>query len=247
MSYLFANSTQSLRLVSSWLLHLSAVRQFQCGHSEMWHFGGDPRCDVLSVFWMMQDEDLFTIFSRFGTVTSWVHFFFLHTWFSSWSFSLFLENLLNFYCRADIIRDFKTGDSLCYAFIGECLQLLYVHEYDILSYFAYKIIKLRPLIIDILDMPIACCYLGWEHRIVLPFSASSLVDHPICFSFLFCVLRPKSNWHSPVCELGFLHSYLWPVVFILLLDTHSQLYQLGLDSALMYYSIWHTRESIWPL
>ncbi|ONK66492.1 uncharacterized protein A4U43_C06F8760 [Asparagus officinalis] len=35
-----------------------------------------------------QDEDLFTIFSRFGTVTS-----------------------------ADIIRDYKTGDSLCYAFI----------------------------------------------------------------------------------------------------------------------------------
>ncbi|KAH7679160.1 Cyclophilin-type peptidyl-prolyl cis-trans isomerase protein [Dioscorea alata] len=35
-----------------------------------------------------QDEDLHTIFSRFGTVTS-----------------------------ADIIRDFKTGDSLCYAFI----------------------------------------------------------------------------------------------------------------------------------
>ncbi|KQK15116.1 peptidyl-prolyl cis-trans isomerase CYP59 isoform X2 [Brachypodium distachyon] len=35
-----------------------------------------------------QDEDLYTIFSRFGTVTS-----------------------------AEIIRDFKTGDSLCYAFI----------------------------------------------------------------------------------------------------------------------------------
>ncbi|KAK1357904.1 Peptidyl-prolyl cis-trans isomerase [Heracleum sosnowskyi] len=35
-----------------------------------------------------EDEDLHTIFSRFGTVTS-----------------------------ADIIRDFKTGDSLCYAFI----------------------------------------------------------------------------------------------------------------------------------
>ncbi|KAG0484780.1 hypothetical protein HPP92_008661 [Vanilla planifolia] len=35
-----------------------------------------------------QDEDLYTIFSRFGTVIS-----------------------------ADIIRDFKTGDSLCYAFI----------------------------------------------------------------------------------------------------------------------------------
>ncbi|KAK1308198.1 hypothetical protein QJS10_CPA09g00974 [Acorus calamus] len=35
-----------------------------------------------------KDEDLYTIFSRFGTVTS-----------------------------ADIIRDFKTGDSLCYAFI----------------------------------------------------------------------------------------------------------------------------------
>ncbi|XP_042384392.1 peptidyl-prolyl cis-trans isomerase CYP59-like isoform X2 [Zingiber officinale] len=35
-----------------------------------------------------QDEDLHTIFSRFGTVTS-----------------------------ADIIRDYKTGDSLCYAFI----------------------------------------------------------------------------------------------------------------------------------
>lgn len=35
-----------------------------------------------------QDEDLYTIFSRFGTVTS-----------------------------ADIIRDYKTGDSLCYAFI----------------------------------------------------------------------------------------------------------------------------------
>ncbi|KAF3322517.1 peptidyl-prolyl cis-trans isomerase CYP59 isoform X1 [Carex littledalei] len=35
-----------------------------------------------------EDEDLFTIFSRFGTVTS-----------------------------AEIIRDFKTGDSLCYAFI----------------------------------------------------------------------------------------------------------------------------------
>ncbi|KAJ6810658.1 peptidyl-prolyl cis-trans isomerase CYP59 [Iris pallida] len=35
-----------------------------------------------------QDDDLFTIFSRFGTVTS-----------------------------ADIIRDYKTGDSLCYAFI----------------------------------------------------------------------------------------------------------------------------------
>ncbi|OIT18707.1 peptidyl-prolyl cis-trans isomerase cyp59, partial [Nicotiana attenuata] len=36
-----------------------------------------------------EDEDLYTIFSRFGTVTS-----------------------------AEIIRDFKTGDSLCYAFIG---------------------------------------------------------------------------------------------------------------------------------
>ncbi|KAJ8532650.1 hypothetical protein K7X08_012573 [Anisodus acutangulus] len=35
-----------------------------------------------------EDEDLYTIFSRFGTVTS-----------------------------AEIIRDFKTGDSLCYAFI----------------------------------------------------------------------------------------------------------------------------------
>ncbi|KAJ1255239.1 hypothetical protein BS78_K274000 [Paspalum vaginatum] len=35
-----------------------------------------------------QDEDLYTIFSRFGTVTS-----------------------------AEIIRDYKTGDSLCYAFI----------------------------------------------------------------------------------------------------------------------------------
>ncbi|XP_051198471.1 peptidyl-prolyl cis-trans isomerase CYP59 [Lolium perenne] len=35
-----------------------------------------------------QDEDLYTIFSRFGTVTS-----------------------------AEIIRDFKTGDSLCYAFV----------------------------------------------------------------------------------------------------------------------------------
>ncbi|KAJ4768708.1 Peptidyl-prolyl cis-trans isomerase-like protein 4 [Rhynchospora pubera] len=35
-----------------------------------------------------EDEDLFTIFSRFGTVTS-----------------------------AEIIRDYKTGDSLCYAFI----------------------------------------------------------------------------------------------------------------------------------
>ncbi|RLN11524.1 peptidyl-prolyl cis-trans isomerase CYP59 isoform X1 [Panicum miliaceum] len=37
-----------------------------------------------------QDEDLYTIFSRFGTVTS-----------------------------AEIIRDYKTGDSLCYAFIEE--------------------------------------------------------------------------------------------------------------------------------
>ncbi|XP_019242317.1 PREDICTED: peptidyl-prolyl cis-trans isomerase CYP59-like, partial [Nicotiana attenuata] len=37
-----------------------------------------------------EDEDLYTIFSRFGTVTS-----------------------------AEIIRDFKTGDSLCYAFIGK--------------------------------------------------------------------------------------------------------------------------------
>ncbi|GFS45291.1 cyclophilin 59 [Actinidia rufa] len=37
-----------------------------------------------------EDEDLHTIFSRFGTVTS-----------------------------ADVIRDFKTGDSLCYAFIGK--------------------------------------------------------------------------------------------------------------------------------
>jgi peptidyl-prolyl cis-trans isomerase-like 4 len=37
-----------------------------------------------------EDEDLHTIFSRFGTVVS-----------------------------ADVIRDFKTGDSLCYAFIGE--------------------------------------------------------------------------------------------------------------------------------
>nr|GMD57164.1 peptidyl-prolyl cis-trans isomerase cyp59 [Ipomoea batatas] len=39
-----------------------------------------------------EDEDLYTIFSRFGTVTS-----------------------------AKIIRDYKTGDSLCYAFIGEFL------------------------------------------------------------------------------------------------------------------------------
>ncbi|KAE9458431.1 hypothetical protein C3L33_09679, partial [Rhododendron williamsianum] len=37
-----------------------------------------------------EDEDLHTIFSRFGTVTS-----------------------------AEVIRDYKTGDSLCYAFIGK--------------------------------------------------------------------------------------------------------------------------------
>ncbi|XP_050368154.1 peptidyl-prolyl cis-trans isomerase CYP59-like isoform X2 [Argentina anserina] len=42
----------------------------------------------VSVIQLIQDEDLFTIFSRFGTVQA-----------------------------ADIIRDYKTGDSLCYAFI----------------------------------------------------------------------------------------------------------------------------------
>uniref|UniRef100_A0A453SYL2 peptidylprolyl isomerase n=1 Tax=Aegilops tauschii subsp. strangulata TaxID=200361 RepID=A0A453SYL2_AEGTS len=48
-----------------------------------------------------QDEDLYTIFSRFGSVTS-----------------------------AEIIRDFKTGDSLCYAFIGMHIpsKLLYYSE-----------------------------------------------------------------------------------------------------------------------
>ncbi|KAG1358819.1 peptidyl-prolyl cis-trans isomerase CYP59 [Cocos nucifera] len=39
--------------------------------------------------YFLKDEDLYTIFSRFGNVTS-----------------------------AEIIRDYKTGDSLCYAFIG---------------------------------------------------------------------------------------------------------------------------------
>ncbi|KAJ6736997.1 PEPTIDYL-PROLYL CIS-TRANS ISOMERASE-LIKE 4 [Salix viminalis] len=47
-----------------------------------------------------EDEDLHTIFSRFGTVTCNAH----HVDYVD-------------HGRADIIRDYKTGDSLCYAFI----------------------------------------------------------------------------------------------------------------------------------
>lgn len=34
--------------------------------------------------------------------------------------------------RADIIRDFKTGDSLCYAFIGELFALFIVYLLSLL-------------------------------------------------------------------------------------------------------------------
>ncbi|XP_073100866.1 peptidyl-prolyl cis-trans isomerase CYP59-like isoform X1 [Elaeis guineensis] len=46
------------------------------------------KLNPVTQFNLIQDEDLYTIFSRFGNVTS-----------------------------AEIIRDYKTGDSLCYAFI----------------------------------------------------------------------------------------------------------------------------------
>lgn len=41
----------------------------------------------------------------------------------------------NFGCSADIIRDYKTGDSLCYAFIGKrhCFCLLTFVELDLSS------------------------------------------------------------------------------------------------------------------
>ncbi|XP_056173464.1 peptidyl-prolyl cis-trans isomerase CYP59-like [Syzygium oleosum] len=51
-----------------------------------------------------EDEDLHTIFSRFGIVLLW----------TADSYCKANDDDLD---RADIIRDFKTGDSLCYAFI----------------------------------------------------------------------------------------------------------------------------------
>ncbi|BAS99070.1 Os06g0670400 [Oryza sativa Japonica Group] len=52
-----------------------------------------PQDNVLFVRELNKDEDLYTIFSHFGSVTS-----------------------------AEIIRDYKTGDSLCFAFIDGCFK-----------------------------------------------------------------------------------------------------------------------------
>jgi hypothetical protein len=86
----------------------------------------------------IQDEDLHTIFSRFGTVSSWVIL----------KFDL-LTHLIISYCilytlfspkifddRAEIIRDHKTGDSLCYAFIGQ-----YVCPQSVLNLCNFKFIQ----------------------------------------------------------------------------------------------------------
>ncbi|XP_047176064.1 peptidyl-prolyl cis-trans isomerase CYP59-like [Vigna umbellata] len=68
-----------------------------------------------------EDEDLNTIFSRFGTVSS-----------------------------AEIIRDHKTGDSLCYAFIGQ-----YVHFVICVKFVLFNCVKVVFLIFFPISTPVA--------------------------------------------------------------------------------------------
>ncbi|KAK6149500.1 hypothetical protein DH2020_017025 [Rehmannia glutinosa] len=83
-----------------------------------------------------EDEDLHTIFSRFGVVTS-----------------------------AEVIRDHKTGDSLCYAFIGPCVPK---KSFCGLSFLA--------LVFDGLKTGIVCCQMDNalidDRRIHVDFSQS---------------------------------------------------------------------------
>ena len=51
-----------------------------------------------------------------------------------------LKFLYSFCSSADIIRDWKTGDSLCYAFIGEHFSFLFlVHIFHVFMPLCYVI------------------------------------------------------------------------------------------------------------